>query len=149
MKSEQAALDQLSTLVSACLNRGPEPKPLAQVQVLLDFTWVQKGVVRSAESNQAVQSCLSAARREQLTPFVAPAASLYLTAPGGEAPTGFTLSPENKVRLFEVAAWNPAADAGRHRARRDPADPAAARAHRCGEADGRRRERRPGQGARA
>ncbi|WP_328644614.1 HAMP domain-containing histidine kinase [Amycolatopsis sp. NBC_00348] len=102
-KSEQAALDQLSTLVSACLNRGPEPKPLAQVQVLLDFTWVQKGVVRSAESNQAVQSCLSAARREQLTPFVAPAASLYLTAPGGEAPTGFTLSPENKVRLFEVA----------------------------------------------
>lgn len=59
--------------------------------------------MRTAESNQAVQSCLSAARREQLTSFVAPAASLYLTAPGGEAPAGFTLSPENKVRLFEVA----------------------------------------------
>ncbi|WIY06196.1 HAMP domain-containing sensor histidine kinase [Amycolatopsis mongoliensis] len=101
-KTEQAALDQLSTLVNACLNRGPEAKPLAQVQVLLDFTWVRKGV-RDAESEQAVRSCLNAARREQLTPYVAPAASLYLTAPSGEPPAGFTLSPENQVRLFQVA----------------------------------------------
>ncbi|MFI5587691.1 sensor histidine kinase [Amycolatopsis sp. NPDC051758] len=101
-KTEQVALDQLSTLVNACLNRGPEAKPLAQVQVLLDFTWARKGV-QSAESEQAVQACLTAARREQLTPYVSPAASLYLTAPGGEPPAGFTLSPENKVRLFQVA----------------------------------------------
>ncbi|WP_284749723.1 sensor histidine kinase [Amycolatopsis sp. RTGN1] len=101
-KTEQTALDQLSTLVNACLNRGPESKPLAQVQVLLDFTWVHKGVA-AEESEQAVRSCLNAARREQLTPFVAPAASLYLTAPSGEPPAGFTLSPENQVRLFQVA----------------------------------------------
>ncbi|MCR6490816.1 HAMP domain-containing histidine kinase [Amycolatopsis sp. OK19-0408] len=101
-KTEQAALDQLSTLVNACLNRGPESKPLAQIQVLPDFTWVHRGVA-AEESEQAVRSCLNAARREQLTPFVAPAASLYLTAPGGEPPAGFTLSPENKVRLFQVA----------------------------------------------
>jgi two-component system sensor histidine kinase BaeS len=101
-KTEQTALDQLSTLVNACLNRGPESKPLAQVQVLLDFTWVHKGVA-AEESEQAVRACLNAARREQLTPFVAPAASLYLTAPSGEPPAGFMLSPENQVRLFQVA----------------------------------------------
>ena len=101
-KTEKAALDKLSSLVNDCLNRGAQPKPEYQVQLLLDFTWVQKGP-RDADTDRAVQSCIAASRREQLTPYVAPAALLYITAPGGEPAPGFTLSEENKARLFEVA----------------------------------------------
>lgn len=101
-KTEDAALTKLSELVNACLNRGPEPKVLPPVYMLPDFTWLSKNV-RDAESDQTIQACVNASRREQLTPYVAPAALLYITAPSGEPPAGFTLSAENKVRLYEVA----------------------------------------------
>ncbi len=101
-KTEETALAKLSELVNACLNRGPAPKPLSEVYLLPDFTWVSK-TQRGTEADQSVQACVNASRREQLTPYVAPAALLYITAPSGEPPAGFTLSSDNKARLFQVA----------------------------------------------
>jgi two-component system sensor histidine kinase BaeS len=96
--TEQRAMQQLSTLVGECLSRRGQP----EIGLLPDFTWIRKGV-RSGESEQAIQACVTAGRREQLTPFVAPAALLYITSPAGDAPTGFTLSQDNELRLAGVA----------------------------------------------
>ncbi|MFD9887818.1 sensor histidine kinase [Amycolatopsis sp. NPDC059027] len=97
-KTEQAALDKLTGLVNECLGRAGRPP----VQMMLGFTWVRKEV-RPSGPDPAVDSCIAASRREQLTPYVAPAASLYLMSAGDDQPSGFTLSAENKVRLAAVA----------------------------------------------
>ena len=39
-----------------------------------------------------------------MTPYVAPAALLYLTSPGDAAPAGFDLSPANRARIVGVSA---------------------------------------------
>ncbi|SDW58328.1 two-component system, OmpR family, sensor histidine kinase BaeS [Amycolatopsis xylanica] len=101
-KTEQAALDQLDTLTNACLDR----RGLPPISVQLDFSWREKGprVAAPAEDNtEANQSCITTARHEQLTPFVAPPALLYITQPDGDAPAGFTLSPDNWRRIALVA----------------------------------------------
>ncbi|GAA4532716.1 sensor histidine kinase [Amycolatopsis samaneae] len=97
-RTEQVALDKLTALANDCLGRIGKPK----IQVLLGFTWIRKDF-RGTGTDPAVDSCVAAGRREQLTPYVAPAASLYLLSPGEEQPSGFTLSSENKVRLAAVA----------------------------------------------
>jgi two-component system sensor histidine kinase BaeS len=102
VKSEQAALDQLDGLVNECLAR----QKLPPVDVGLDFSWQARtaqaapSVVEPAQNDQRVQDCVTTGRHEQLTPFVAPAALLFVTSPGGSVtPNPFDLSAGNKVRI--------------------------------------------------
>ncbi|WP_033288441.1 sensor histidine kinase [Amycolatopsis jejuensis] len=98
-ETEEDALAKLSELIDACLGRNNRTIPIAK----LALSWTFDGpVVQSAD--QTVTSCVTSARREQLTPYVAPAAWLYITEKGSDQPpTGFTLSSENQVRLIAVA----------------------------------------------
>lgn len=101
--TERNAITQLDKLVDACL----KPHLISAVRVAPDFTWqwADPSAVRAGFGQDAVvDRCLAQARREQLTPYVAPAALLYLTAPGASAPAGFDLSPANRARIVGVSA---------------------------------------------
>ncbi|WP_326565682.1 HAMP domain-containing sensor histidine kinase [Amycolatopsis rhabdoformis] len=99
-KTEQAALTKLQGLVNDCLGRSTVSAPAAQ---LTSLSWTFAGP-ESAATDTPTQNCLNSARREQLTPYVAPAAWLYITEKGSDQPpSGFTLSADNQVRLAEVA----------------------------------------------
>ncbi|WP_346146055.1 sensor histidine kinase [Nonomuraea recticatena] len=79
-RTEKAALKQLNLLVSRCLKgKGAE-----RGSVGLDFTWVSKEkqpMPPAAEPDQTISSCVATARKEQLDPYVAPAAYLYIGSP--------------------------------------------------------------------
>ncbi|MFI9388310.1 sensor histidine kinase [Kutzneria sp. NPDC052558] len=101
VKSEAAALSQLDSLVDECLAR----QQLPPVQIGLDFGWLPTTAQAApttgpGQLDQRVQDCVTTGRHEQLTPFVAPAALLFVTSPGGIAtPSAFDLSAGNKVRI--------------------------------------------------
>ncbi|GAA3472364.1 HAMP domain-containing sensor histidine kinase [Nonomuraea roseola] len=79
-RTEKAALKQLNLLVSRCLKgKGAE-----RGSVGLDFTWVSKEkqpMPPAAEPDQMISTCVVTARKEQLDPYVAPAAYLYIGSP--------------------------------------------------------------------
>nr|WP_055504352.1 ATP-binding protein [Nonomuraea pusilla] len=83
-RTEKAALKQLNLLVAKCL----KGKSTERGSVSLDFTWVSKEkrpALPAAEPAQAISSCIVAARKEQLDPYVAPAAYLYIGSPAEAA----------------------------------------------------------------
>ncbi|MEU8326088.1 ATP-binding protein [Nonomuraea sp. NPDC048881] len=83
-RTERAALKQLNLLVGRCLKgKGAE-----RGSVGLDLTWVPKEkrpASSEAEPGQTISSCIVAARKEQLDPYVAPAAYLYIGSPAEAA----------------------------------------------------------------
>ncbi|MEU8637544.1 HAMP domain-containing sensor histidine kinase [Amycolatopsis sp. NPDC048633] len=90
--TEQAALDSLNEAVNHCLQtQGADP-----VKLGLDLE------VLGSLDQRASQGCLDSARREQLTPFVAPPALLFTLGPGGSQLPTFTLSQENLTRILAV-----------------------------------------------
>ncbi|WIY06340.1 HAMP domain-containing sensor histidine kinase [Amycolatopsis mongoliensis] len=90
--TEQAALDSLNEAVNRCLQgQGAEP-----VKLDLDLE------VLGTTDQRPTQGCLDSARREQLTPFVAPPALLFTLGPGGSPLPTFTLSRENLTRILAV-----------------------------------------------
>ncbi|MBK3573611.1 HAMP domain-containing histidine kinase [Streptomyces sp. MBT65] len=92
--TEIGPLDRLNTMVNACL-RGQD---LPEVKVSIDF------VVRTKIGAQAAQTCLDTARRDQLTPYVAPAALLYVTTPAGTtAAPAFHFTSANTTRIAGAA----------------------------------------------
>ncbi|WP_434975712.1 sensor histidine kinase [Streptomyces bluensis] len=91
--TEQRALDQLNALVGDCVKR----RNLSPVTVGLSFASTGNG-------DEAVHQCIDTARREQLAPYVAPPALLFVATPAGSAAPGFDLSPANTVRVAGVAA---------------------------------------------
>ncbi|MCG5452903.1 HAMP domain-containing sensor histidine kinase [Micromonospora hortensis] len=107
--TEGKALAQLNALVNTCLAR----RRLPAVQVDLNWTWTRQPAAsapdsRSAagvdqEHNRAVSACVGTSRREQLLPYVAPAATLFVSDPGGRQSTTFDLSPGNQTRIVAVA----------------------------------------------
>ncbi|MGW4486546.1 sensor histidine kinase [Amycolatopsis sp. NPDC004368] len=97
--TEQAAIDKLNDLVNGCLGRNDTTTS----EVAVPLAWTFDGP-RSGPTGSVAQNCVAAARREQLQAFVAPPAWLYITEQGSDQPpSGFTLSPDNQVRLAEVA----------------------------------------------
>ncbi|MFE7752320.1 sensor histidine kinase [Streptomyces sp. NPDC057428] len=107
--TESRALDTLNTLVGQCLAR----RGLRPVTVLFDGTWrTARQPARAPASPSAapapdkdVRDCLASSRKEQLQPYVAPAAQLYVSSPGHRtANTFFDLSAPNKLRI----AWGAA-----------------------------------------
>ncbi|TDV57289.1 sensor histidine kinase [Actinophytocola oryzae] len=100
--TEQAALTQLSALVNGCLDRNGLPP----VRLALDrsWTWTAPGPAQAGIEN-TVTGCVASARHEQLTPFVAPAAMLFVTTEAGAAaPSPFDLSAGNQGRIALAAA---------------------------------------------
>jgi two-component system, OmpR family, sensor histidine kinase BaeS len=95
--TEARALHQLNLLVHGCLVH----QHLPAVQVNADFTWTEAGKI--ADGDQ-VHSCINASRREQLRPYVAPAALLFVTRTEGPTSSGFTLTPASRDRIIEVTA---------------------------------------------
>ncbi|MCU7729363.1 HAMP domain-containing histidine kinase [Actinoplanes sp. KI2] len=101
-QTESRALNQLGDLVNACLKR--RHLPAVTVGLENTWTWVDPTPPRSASDNTTVSDCLAASRREQLAPYTAPAAMLYVTTPGSPTPTGFDLSPTNRARIAAVTS---------------------------------------------
>ncbi|MEW2401190.1 HAMP domain-containing sensor histidine kinase [Streptomyces sp. NPDC046862] len=91
--TEKRALDRLNALVGGCLKR----QHLSPVAVGLSFEPTGNG-------DEAVQRCVDTARREQLAPYVAPPALLFVATPAGSAEPGFDLSSANTARVAGVAA---------------------------------------------
>jgi two-component system sensor histidine kinase BaeS len=104
-KTERAALDQLTDLTNSCLlGRGD----LTPVQLNLDGTWKLKASQAAAAPAgpvdvDPVEACIAVARKQQLTPYVAPPALLFVTSPS-QAYAGLDLSPDNRARIIGVAA---------------------------------------------
>jgi two-component system sensor histidine kinase BaeS len=104
--TESAALTQLTDLVDACLGRQ------GQIGVKIDLT-LRLSLLTAERPAQAVpdpetfahqaQSCLTTARHEQLAPFVAAAALLFVAGPKAAATWGFDLSSGNQARIAGVA----------------------------------------------
>ncbi|WP_405395274.1 ATP-binding protein [Microbispora hainanensis] len=104
--TEAKALTALQKLVDSCLERRHE----SNVRLNLDFSWTRvPGAVPAQAADDGprggvVPECVAGSRREQLTPYVAPPALLFLSSRGGDTSTVFDLSPENQARIAGVAA---------------------------------------------
>lgn len=107
--TENRALAQLNALVNTCLAR----RRMSAVQVDLNWTWTRQPAASAPdarptggidqEHNQAISACVGTSRREQLLPYVAPAATLFVSDPGGRPSSTFDLSPANQTRIVAVA----------------------------------------------
>ncbi|MCX4903716.1 cell wall metabolism sensor histidine kinase WalK [Streptomyces sp. NBC_00878] len=89
--TEREPLIRLNATVNDCLRR----RHLDTVKFGVDFILSRSG--------PPAQSCLDTARRDQLTPYVAPAALLFVTTPTGSAAPVFHLSSANTARIAGVA----------------------------------------------
>ncbi|MEU7783125.1 HAMP domain-containing sensor histidine kinase [Amycolatopsis sp. NPDC049159] len=90
--TEESALRSLDEIVNRCLrSQGADPVKLGLDLEVLDVP-----------DQRPTQGCLDSARREQLTPFVAPPALLFTLGPGGSQLPTFTLSRENLTRILAV-----------------------------------------------
>jgi signal transduction histidine kinase len=100
--TEQTALTQLSTLVNGCLARNN----LGPVRMALDRTWTWESAGPAGPGiGDTVNTCVTSARREQLAPYVTPAALLFVTSkPGTATASPFDLSAGNKGRIALAAA---------------------------------------------
>lgn len=95
--TEQKALEQLDGLVNACLSRK------GQSTTKLGLTIADKIVPTGVAGNQQeTADCISTARREQLLPYVAPAALLFISSPSGQ-PAAVGLSAAGTVRIVGAA----------------------------------------------
>ncbi|MFI1561609.1 ATP-binding protein [Streptomyces sp. NPDC020490] len=95
--TERKALAQLGRLVNGCLTARHAPP----VQLADDLTWIPS-TARGTPDSRAVTTCLSTARREQLDPYVAPAALLFTSGPDQKIATFFDLSDTNRTRIAGV-----------------------------------------------
>ncbi|MFE1518990.1 sensor histidine kinase [[Kitasatospora] papulosa] len=93
---EAKALASLNKLVDSCLAR----RQTGGVRLALDGSWEARD--HEAPPVPTVTSCLTTSRSQQLAPYVAPAAQMYVNGPGRTATTFFDLSPANRLR---VAGW--------------------------------------------
>ena len=98
--TEHTALRALDQLVNRCIGRAG----LNPVRLSITFGWTQSAAEpQVADGNQPVQACITAARKQQLRPYVAAAAQLYVTNRGGADPRLFNLSPGNEIRIAAAA----------------------------------------------
>ncbi|MFJ9007911.1 sensor histidine kinase [Streptomyces canus] len=96
--TESRAVGQLESLLNDCLlRRGTEPVVLAP-----DLTWKMTGA-RTTKALYLVPQCLGNARREQLGPYVAAPALLFISSPP-RADSVFDLSAPNRLRITGVMA---------------------------------------------
>ncbi|MFD5389263.1 sensor histidine kinase [Streptomyces sp. NPDC127074] len=90
---ESAALKQLNELVNGCLAHQHR----RSVKLTLDRSW-QPALLNQA-ATAPVSACFASARRDQLRPYAAPGALLFVTDPNGVTTTGGGLSSDGLVRI--------------------------------------------------
>ncbi|MFS4094434.1 sensor histidine kinase [Streptomyces sp. AF1A] len=110
--TERRALDTLTELARPCLKRAglDQPGPLflaldpsgkdpfdAGGYLALKYARTSRG-----PTAREAQSCVLAARRTQLEPYVAPVAELFLGI-GDQNPSHFDMSPANKAKVVSAA----------------------------------------------
>ncbi|MFF0448225.1 sensor histidine kinase [Streptomyces sp. NPDC004609] len=78
--------------------QGIRPAPVESAPVVLRLD------PQKAGADRAVATCVEAARREQLAPYVSPAALLFIGDSGTPTVPGFDLSPRNTARIAGAAA---------------------------------------------
>ena len=99
--TELAALKDLSHGIGRCLT----DRHLPRVDVYsVDFTW-QYRAENMAGSSQDIQDCVDLARRDQLRPYVAPPAHLYLSSPARPPTPVFELSSASTLRIAGATAF--------------------------------------------
>ncbi|MET8452012.1 HAMP domain-containing sensor histidine kinase [Streptomyces sp. NPDC005209] len=96
-RSERAALADLNDRLRTCLER----QRLPVVRLGTDFLPV-KPLPRQGGAVTAAQNCVDTSRREQLTPYVAPVALLYVGSDTRSPVPGFDLSAGNTSRIVAV-----------------------------------------------
>ena len=96
--AEAKALSDLTTLVDTCLKRREHRR----IALTLPFDTVYVPSQRFS-TDDTVQDCMDASRREQFRAYVAPAALLFARSPGGVSQTRFDLSRGNLARIVGVA----------------------------------------------
>nr|CTQ95801.1 integral membrane sensor signal transduction histidine kinase(EC:2.7.13.3) [Kibdelosporangium sp. MJ126-NF4] len=104
--TETSALHELTQLVNACLTAKGQAG--VDVQLSQNGQPVAAAASRPAplatgEHVESVAECLAVARRQQLRPYVAPAALLFVNTPS-EASAGLDLSATSRWRIIGVAA---------------------------------------------
>ncbi|AHH96544.1 sensor histidine kinase [Kutzneria albida] len=101
MPSEQKALGELNQLVNDCLAH----KGYAPIRLRLDLTWTaSEPRVNPSSDQEPVTECVTSGRRQQLTPFVSPAALLFLSDPQGNPAPTTGLSTANTVGIGGTVA---------------------------------------------
>lgn len=97
--TERKALGELNELLNDCLAR----KNLKPVRLRLDMSWnpIQPGTW-APSAPEKIGACLGTVRREQLTPYVAGPALLFVTT--RDEPAAFDLSSGNLFRLVGLVA---------------------------------------------
>ncbi|SES18117.1 two-component system, OmpR family, sensor histidine kinase BaeS [Lentzea xinjiangensis] len=99
--TEKAAYGQLQRLFTECLERrGADTRPFDRALGPMRIDW-EVTIIRDG-SPEAV-ACMDSARREQLRPFVAEPAQLFLTSPTGGEPVPIDLSTTGATRITLVA----------------------------------------------
>jgi two-component system sensor histidine kinase BaeS len=100
MPTERRAYSELNTLVQACLARqGIQQKIL----IISPFDRRVPEWLPEPDRGKA-QACVDASYLEQLRPYVAPPALLFVLSPGGISTTRFNLSRANLLRIAGVTA---------------------------------------------
>ncbi|MBP2326568.1 two-component system sensor histidine kinase BaeS [Kibdelosporangium banguiense] len=95
------ALMALEDLVNVCLAR----RNLPPVELNLHYTPARsQSSGRPIPDEPTVAACVKSSRQEQLAPYVAPAALLFVTSPTGTPTTSFDLSSGNWGWIAGVAA---------------------------------------------
>ncbi|AXG82530.1 HAMP domain-containing protein [Streptomyces paludis] len=100
--ARRAALDELTAQTAECLD--VEPKT---VEVTQDFAVRLQDETRTTMADAVAQQCLDGARQQQLRPYVAPAALLFVGTSGQAAaqePAEFELSGDGVTRIALAAA---------------------------------------------
>ena len=107
LPSEQAALDELGGLVSACLLAEDQSTPVTVNLGLDDLADVPRQLrlrVSAEGIEPAAQDCLLQARLDQAAQWTAPAIDLYVTDYRGNERGLLDLSPGSRARIALVAA---------------------------------------------
>ncbi|AGZ43794.1 sensor histidine kinase [Actinoplanes friuliensis] len=88
--TEKRALDKLTGLVTGCVERQG-----ARISLQLSADFSYRAKTGPGVDDGQIRDCLDAARREQLRPYVAPAARLYMGSPARQPDATFDLTGRN------------------------------------------------------
>jgi two-component system sensor histidine kinase BaeS len=110
-RSEQKLLDKLAALTATCMGTSFDQRLLGQerkfVFIDVDFSVRIFGPLKATDTEtgraKKAAACLEKGRKQQLKPYVAPPALLFVTDPADDAaqPT-FNLSRKNSIRIASV-----------------------------------------------
>ncbi len=98
LPSQRSAFAELTGLTDVCLKTAHLP----EIYLTADFRW-GAAARESGPQRSLTQRCLDAARREQLSGWVAPPAVLYITVAPRQS-SAIVLSTGNELRIGEAAA---------------------------------------------